>query len=87
MSESVKYVEEKNKILNDYKNDKITQYEAIISIDSLRIKNKHLNLTDVPVTESNIDTLANKPVKKKLVLEDDDEDFDDWQPDENEEVD
>jgi len=87
MSESVKYVEEKNKILNDYKNDKITQYEAIISIDSLRIKNKHLNLTDVAVTESNIDTLANKPVKKKQVLEDDDEDFDDWQPNEDEEVD
>lgn len=62
MSQLVNYVNEKEKILKDYREDKITQYDAILKIDDLRSKNKHLVLTDVPVNESNINTVANKPV-------------------------
>ena len=61
----------KEKILKDYREDKITQYDAILKIDDLRSKNKHLVLTDVPVNESNINAVANKPVME--------EDYDDWE--------
>lgn len=71
MSQLVNYVNEKEKILKDYREDKITQYDAILKIDDLRSKNKHLVLTDVPVNESNINTVANKPVME--------EDYDDWE--------
>lgn len=73
MSQLVNYVNEKEKILKDYREDKITQYDAILKIDDLRSKNKHLVLTDVPVNESNINTVANKPVTE--------EDYDDWEED------
>ncbi len=73
MSQLVNYVNEKEKILKDYREDKITQYDAILKIDDLRNKNKHLVLTDVPVNESNINTVANKPVTE--------EDYDDWEED------
>lgn len=73
MSQLVNYVNEKEKILKDYREDKITQYDAILKIDDLRSKNKHLVLTDVPVNESNINTVANKPVTE--------EDYDDWEAD------
>lgn len=71
MSQLVNYVNEKEKILKDYREDKITQYDAILKIDDLRSKNKHLVLTDVPVNESNINAVANKPVTE--------EDYDDWE--------
>ena len=71
MSQLVNYVNEKEKILKDYREDKITQYDAILKIDDLRNKNKHLVLTDVPVNESNINAVANKPVME--------EDYDDWE--------
>lgn len=71
MSQLVNYVNEKEKILKDYREDKITQYDAILKIDDLRSKNKHLVLTDVPVNESNINAVANKPVME--------EDYDDWE--------
>jgi len=73
MSQLVNYVNEKEKILKDYREDKITQYDAILKIDDLRSKNKHLVLTDVPVNESNINAVANKPVTE--------EDYDDWEED------
>ena len=73
MSQLVNYVNEKEKILEDYREDKITQYDAILKIDDLRSKNKHLVLTDVPVNESNINAVANKPVTE--------EDYDDWEED------
>ena len=71
MSQLVNYVNEKEKILKDYREDKITLYDAILKIDDLRSKNKHLVLTDVPVNESNINAVANKPVTE--------EDYDDWE--------
>lgn len=74
MSQLVDYVKEKELIFKDYREDKITQYDAILKIDALRIKNKHLNLTDVPVTEKNIDALAEKEVEE--------EDYDDWEDNE-----